>query len=134
MSPKLREAVRRRAEFRCEYCRLPESAVDETFPVDHVVARKHRGRTVMQNLALACLRCNVHKGSDLTGIDPADGTVVRLFDPRSDAWAQHFAVNDAATIIGITPTGRTTVALLRMNTVERVLLRREVLLDGGGFG
>lgn len=130
MSPTLRESVRRRAGLRCEYCKLLESAVEEVFSVDHVVARKHGGRTSLENLALACLRCNLHKGTDLSAIDPRDGAVVRLYDPRASTWTEHFAFNVDGTILGLTPAGRATVRLLHMNAFERVLHRRRLLLDG----
>ena len=29
-------------------------------------------------------RCNLHKGPNLSGVDPDTGQVVRLFDPRDD--------------------------------------------------
>jgi 5-methylcytosine-specific restriction endonuclease McrA len=65
-----RQLVRRRADERCEYCHLPQSGHEERFSIDHVVPRKHGGDDSMDNLALCCLRCNLHKGADLSGIDP----------------------------------------------------------------
>ncbi len=46
--------VRQRAAGRCEYCRLPQSPYAWTFPVDHIIARQHGGKTQLGNLALAC--------------------------------------------------------------------------------
>ena len=66
MDNALRQQVRARAGDRCEYCRLPQAGHDERFSVDHVVARKHGGADALENLALCCLRCNLHKGTDLT--------------------------------------------------------------------
>jgi 5-methylcytosine-specific restriction endonuclease McrA len=61
MDAALREAVRRRADLCCEYCELPEAyAFIRPFQVEHVIARKHHGPTVLANLALACDRCNEH--------------------------------------------------------------------------
>jgi len=38
----IREFVRLRAGDRCEYCRLPQHAVDGRFHVEHIVAQQHR--------------------------------------------------------------------------------------------
>lgn len=53
------------------------------------------------------------------------GAVVPLFHPRRDVWAEHFAWDDEGMVIdGLTPTGRATVAALRMNRLPIVRLRR----------
>ena len=123
MDAPTRELVRRRAAQRCEYCHLPQAAVPfAPFHVEHVVARQHRGGDDPTNLALACNRCNLHKGPNLTAIDPETGAVVPLFDPRRQSWEEHFRLEDAE-IIGLTPTGRATVRLLNMNAKHRVQLR-----------
>src|SRR5207248_2184083 len=69
-----REAVRRRAGYRCEYCRV----VGWELQVDHVIPRSMRRRDggagvpdaeVDQplNLAAACAHCNRLKGDFTTG-------------------------------------------------------------------
>ncbi len=128
-----RRFVRERAFDRCEYCRLPQAAQPfVTFHVEHVRSRKHRGSDNRSNLALACERCNAFKGADLSGVDPRTGKVHRLFDPRKQGWNDHFKLNGAL-IVGKTPTGRATVAVLGMNEERRVRLRAE-LLALGEFG
>ena len=77
----LREALRSRAAGRCEYCHLPEWLATLRFQHDHVVARKHRGLTTLDNLAWSCADCNAHKGSDLAGVDPETGQLERLERP-----------------------------------------------------
>ena len=64
MNADLTNLVRRRAAGRCEYCRLPQLAASVPFEVDHVIARKHRGRTLASNLALACWYCNSFRIAD----------------------------------------------------------------------
>jgi hypothetical protein len=54
MSASLREQVRQRAGQRCEYCQIPEELDTLTFHWDHIIAQKHRGLTVLQNLAWSC--------------------------------------------------------------------------------
>jgi len=129
MDASLRRRVQQRAGDRCEYCRLPQSAVTVTFHVEHVRARQHDGNDDADNLALACDRCNLYKGPNLTGIDPANGQITTLFDPRRDVWERHFAVV-GADIVGLTPTGRTTANLLNMNALHRSELRARLLAKG----
>lgn len=131
MRADLQRQVRQRAGGRCEYCRLPESPANYRFPIDHVVARQHRGPTESDNLALSCPHCNLHKGPNLTGIDPDTGAVVPLFNPRRDRWVEHFAWR-AAGLIGLTPIGRTTIEVLAMNDVPS-LRWRQALIDEGFF-
>ena len=77
------------------------------------------------NLAWACQRCNLCKGTNLSAIDPDSAQVVRLFHPRADRWEEHFTIENVR-IVGLTPTGRATVWLLQMNTAERMELRAEL--------
>ena len=122
--------VRQRACNRCEYCRLPQAAQPYvTFHVEHVRSRKHKGSDHRSNLALACERCNASKGTDLSGVDPNTGKVHRLFNPRTQSWNDHF-VFSGPLILGRTPKGRATVAVLGMNDERRVRLRAELLLSG----
>lgn len=126
----LRLRVRERAGDRCEYCRLrQEHDCFHPFHVEHIIARQHRGADDMENLALACHQCNLHKGTNLTGVDPDTNEVTRLFDPRRDRWEDHFGRNGPF-LIGRTATGRTTIWLLEMNSEERMELRRLLLALG----
>lgn len=102
MDAATRRAVRHRAKNRCEYCRLPQSAVDIRFHVEHIVARQHGIDDTMANLALACDRCNFLKGPNIASIDPNDGRMARLYHPRQDSWSDHFRMQGAE-IVGITP-------------------------------
>jgi hypothetical protein len=99
--------------------------------IDHIVALKHGGQTKADNLALACLLFNRYKGSDLTTFDPLSNVMVPLFNPRRHTWTEHFAL-DGAHIVGLTPMGRATVLLLKLNTSSR-LLHRHVLIAQGRY-
>ena len=79
-----RRLVRQRAENRCEYCQLPEEFGDVTFHVEHIVARQHKGGDELSNLALACDRCNLTKGPNLS--TKVGGETVELFHPRRHEW------------------------------------------------
>ncbi len=66
MDSAIRTIVRERAAWRCEYCHLPESATPFVpFHVEHVIAQQHREDNSLDNLALACDRCNAFKGPNL---------------------------------------------------------------------
>lgn len=54
MGASLTQHVRERAAGRCEYCRLPQAGSNIPFEIDHIIARKHGGRTLTSNLALTC--------------------------------------------------------------------------------
>jgi hypothetical protein len=123
MDQALRRFVRERAGHRCEYCGILQAHVPfAAFHIDHIIPRQHGGTDDAMNLAFACYHCNLHKGPNLTGIDPDTGAIVPLFHPRRDAWHEHFALQDV-TIVGLTPTGRATMRVLQMNAVDRVQLR-----------
>jgi hypothetical protein len=87
---------------------------------------KHGGATVEDNLALACWRCNRHKGSDVASFDPQTGVLTPLFNPRSQHWSQHFRLEDE-TLIGLSAEGRTTVRLLQLNAADRLSERRQLI-------
>ncbi|HTS27552.1 MAG TPA: HNH endonuclease signature motif containing protein [Bryobacteraceae bacterium] len=126
MDAATRDLVRRRADGRCEYCRLRQEHSELTHHVEHIIAKQHGGSDDVENLALSCHRCNLHKGPNLSGIDPQTGQIAQLFHPRRDRWSDHFAFEDAC-INGLTAVGRTTVHVLNLNDARRVELRAQVM-------
>jgi 5-methylcytosine-specific restriction endonuclease McrA len=125
----LRRLVRERAGSACEYCRVPEAAALLPHEVDHVIAQKHGGATEADNLALSCLLCNKHKGSDIASRDPEDRALVPLFHPRRDRWRDHFELTQAE-IVPLTPTGRATARLLGLNQPRRAQERALLVAAG----
>ena len=93
--------------------------------IEHVVPKKHGGGDDRENLALACVDCNLHKGTNLAGLDPESGALTPLFNPRTNAWDEHFAWVGVE-IEGATPVGRVTVKVLGLNGVERIEFRRRL--------
>jgi hypothetical protein len=127
----VRRLVIGRAGRRCEYCLIHE---DDTYfgcEVDHVVSEKHGGLTVAENLAYACLVCNRYKGSDLGSILVPSGDLIRFFNPRIDAWSDHFSL-DGAIIKPLTAIGQVTERIFRFNAIER-LMEREALRAIGRY-
>ena len=122
VSEELRAEVARRAGQRCEYCLIHEGDAGFSHQVDHIVSRKHGGSSAADNLAYACVICNRHKRSDVASIDPRTGGIVRLFNPRSDHWADHFQL-EGAVIEPVSSIGSATASLLRLNAPERICER-----------
>jgi hypothetical protein len=127
----LRAQVKTSAADRCEYCLIPDSHSVKRHEVDHIYAEKHHGATVFANLCLSCFYCNHHKGSDLCSIDAITEELVSLFHPRRDRWQDHFDLNGSL-IEGLTPSGRVTVALLQVNTPDRIA-ERHILIRLGKY-
>lgn len=71
----LRRLIHQRAEGRCEYCGMPEAFSFAPHQIDHIIAEKHGGPTEADNLAHCCTLCNLHKGSDVAGVDPETGQI-----------------------------------------------------------
>lgn len=110
---------------------MPQKQDPLPFQVDHIIAKQHAGTEDEGNLALACLHCNNHKGPNIAGYDQVTKTTVRLFDPRSDVWSNHFEWNGAR-LEGLTSIGRVTVGVLTINAQHR-LDHREALMEEGVF-
>jgi hypothetical protein len=122
MDAAVRNLIRERAGNRCEYCLLGQEYSDLTHHIEHIVAKQHGGSDDVDNLALACHRCNLCKGPNLSGVDPRSGEMVPLFHPRRDRWLEHF-VSRGPRIEGLTTVGRATVHVLGMNDIRRLECR-----------
>jgi HNH endonuclease len=129
MDAALVQLVCQRAVDCCEYCQMPRRFDRAPFEIDHTIARKHGGRTVAGNLALACLHDNSHKGPNIAGLDPQTRRLTPLFNPRRHKWARHFRWQGAY-LIGRTPIGRVTIAVLNINDPLRVELREGLIAEG----
>ena len=97
--------------------------------MDHVVPVAAGGTAALENLALACVSCSLRKGARRQAPDPTTGKDQPLFHPRRDVWGRHFHW-DGVRIIGLTPTGRATVAALSMNRSLALAIRREETIRG----
>ncbi len=130
INAQLRRLVTERAGNACEYCRIH---ADDTFygcQIDHIISEKHGGLTEAGNLALSCMLCNLHKGSDIASVSDG-GELARFFDPRKDEWDEHFVL-DGAVIKTSTAIGEVTARILRFNSEERQI-ERIALIDVGRY-
>ncbi len=116
VSSKLRQKVIERAKGFCEYCQSDSAFSQDPFDIEHILPISEGGKSDLENLALACHGCNVYKSNKMTSYDDLSEESVRLFNPRTDVWKEHFAwTKDFTIIIGLTPIGRVTVSKLKMN-------------------
>jgi hypothetical protein len=120
----LRRRVIERAKNRCEYCGLAQAGQEAAFHVDHIHPVNNCGPTTFANLALACVGCSLRKGARRSGVDPKTGRNSPLFHPRRDLWTEHFRWNGAR-LLGLTPTGRATIAMLDLNRPLALAIREE---------
>jgi len=89
-SKDIERRVQSRAADRCEYCQMHPSLQGATFHVEHVVPRSKGGATTLDNLAWACLSCNLRKSNRTEIEDPQTNETVTFFNPRENQWADHF--------------------------------------------
>ena len=129
VSAVLRRQVIERAESHCEYCGLAQTGQEATFHIDHAVPVVAGGSTALENLALACVSCSLRKGGRMLVPDPQTHEHVALFNPRLDSWQTHFRW-EGVWVMGLTPTGRATVAALNMNRPLALAIREEETYRG----
>ena len=116
MNARLSTRIAEADRGRCRYCQTTErnSGIPLTF--DHIHPSSKGGPTTFENVCQACGPCNRFKADAVDAIDPLSGERVRIFNPRTEAWSDHFVWSaDSTKIVGLTPTGRATVVALRVN-------------------
>lgn len=123
--------VSARARHLCEYCHAPESVFNLAFEVEHITPQSREGESHEDNLALSCRSCNLYKSDFVTGIDELTQEELRLFNPRSDNWNEHFSIiEESGEIVGLTTIGRATISRLRINSTMQIRARIEWLRRG----
>ena len=122
---RVRHRVAKQAQSRCGYCLTTELLSGTKMEIEHIIPSALGGSSEEDNLWLACSLCNEYKGVRIVGPDPLTGIFEPLFNPRQQAWEDHFVwTDDFERIVGRTATGRATVAALRLNRPLLVRSRR----------
>ena len=120
--------VSRRAGGRCEYCLAPQVVISIRHEVEHIIPLCRGGNHLPENLALACCACNGYKGAATENFDALTGESVRLFNPRTDVWSEHFEIERTNGMIEpLTAIGRVTVGRLRLNAARHRRARKQWL-------
>lgn len=127
----IRQVIIERAQGCCEYCYSPAAWSPEIFEIEHILPLSMGGKTILSNLAYACPACNRYKRNRLSAHDPLTHSPTTIFHPRTMQWQDHFSWREDYSLIeGITPTGRATVALLKMNRPSTCRFRQALTALG----
>lgn len=111
ITDEIREQVRRRADFACEFCGVTETDTGGELTVDHFQPKAKGGADSLDNLLYCCARCNQYKLDywPMHADDPA------LWNPRREPASLHFLELDDGTLQPLTTTGAFTLKRLRLN-------------------
>lgn len=136
ISKEMRQQVRERAKYLCEYCHSSEEASAAQFEIDHIRPRSRGGADTFENLALACQRCNSYRYNFTEGVDPESQVFAQLFNPRLCQWNEHFVWEKGGLIIrGKTAIGRATCDRLDLDDQKHndgaIIKARRLWIKGG---
>jgi hypothetical protein len=107
----VRDQVRQRANFCCEYCGIREIDTGGLLTIDHFRPTSKGGTDDLDNLIYSCVRCNQYK------LDywPKSDDQPTLWNPRQEPSDRHFRELDDGTLYPLTPAGVLTLERLRLN-------------------
>lgn len=132
VSSEVAARVRAAAQECCGYCLSPQRLVMARLEIEHIVPRAKSGSDDESNLWLSCPLCNRFKSDRTESMDSVTGQVVALFNPRTQRWSEHFQwSSDGLRIVGISPTGRATAALLHLGDDPDAILVRSFWVQAG---
>ncbi len=127
----IRKKVLEQAQGMCEYCKSPRAYATELFTLDHIIPISKDGSNTANNLAYCCSGCNIFKSDIIVILADNEQEWITLYHPRTQDWSKHFAWSeDYKEIIGLTPSGRVTVELLRLNRNSLKNLREVLVVVG----
>ena len=116
ISDTLKQHIRDDAKAICGYCQTQERIIGSPLEIDHLIPISMGGQTIRSNLWLACSTCNCFKANLIQATDHATNEIVPIFNPRNMLWYEHFTwIDEGLRMEGLTPVGRATVELLRVN-------------------
>jgi hypothetical protein len=124
----IREVVRTRAQFACEYCGVHETNSGDLLTIDHFQPVGKGGDDSLENLVYCCVRCNQYKG-DYWPDSPAIPTI---WNPRRENADAHVVELEDGRLEALTQTGAFSISLLHFNRPALVAYRqkkRKVLED-----
>jgi hypothetical protein len=115
----IRQHVRERANFACEFCGVTETDTGGQLTIDHFQPQAKGGDDNLENLIYCCVRCNQYK------LDywPTRSDDPSLWNPRTDQFSNHFFELDDGTLHPLTTIGTFTLRRLRLNRPPLVAYR-----------
>lgn len=120
ISAELRDLVRQRAHFACEYCGVTETDTGGELTIDHYQPQARGGTDDPGNLLYCCVRCNQYK-ADYWPLEPTDSL---LWNPRAEPGATHFLRLEDGTLYPLTPAATFTIQRLRLNRTPLIAYRQ----------
>ena len=102
VSNDLRNTVRERANYACEYCGATEEGSGGILSIDHYIPQSKGGTDDLNNLIYCCFRCNLYKQSYF----PSNANAPSLWNPRIDLFEIHFLVKENGLLDGLTSVGK----------------------------
>lgn len=115
----VRATVRRRANFRCEFCEVTEVDSGGELTIDHFRPGAKGGGDTLDNLIYCCARCNQHK-LDYWPSVPGDA---KLWNPRLEPRDVHFLELEDGALHPLTTTAAFTIQRLRLNRFPLIAYR-----------
>jgi hypothetical protein len=111
------------ADMRAFPPRLPDQPI--FYPVTNEAYERQIATDRCSEPGARLLRLQPIQGVRHRSVDPDDGRLTPLFNPRTEDWAEHFQA-DAGRVVPIIPVGRVTLVLLQINLTLRVEVRDEL--------
>jgi hypothetical protein len=115
----LREQVRRRANYACEFCGITETSAGGELTIDHYQPKARAGGDSPDNLLYCCSRCNEYKHDYW----PTRSSDPPLWNPRIEPSSAHFVELSDGRLHPLTATGALTLRQLRLNRPSLVAHR-----------
>jgi len=119
MTEALREQIRQRAHFACEFCGVSETDTGGELTIDHFQPKAYGGSDSLENLLYCCARCNQYK----MDYWPTSPEHLPLWNPRFEPFANHFLELDDGVLHPLTTIGAFTIKRLRLNRPPLVAYR-----------
>jgi hypothetical protein len=120
LTSSIREQVRQRAEYACEFCGVTEIDTGGMLTIDHFRPRARSGSDDLENLIYACIACNQYKQDYW----PQTETAPTLWNPRQELASQHFFEQEDGQLTALTPIGIFTLQRLRLNRSQLITARQ----------
>ncbi|MCI0559442.1 MAG: HNH endonuclease [Nitrososphaera sp.] len=119
ISLEVREQVRQRANYACEFCGVAEIDTGGQLTIDHFQPKTKGGSDELDNLIYCCQRCNQYK-LDYWPLQPDE---LLLWNPRQEKALQHFLELDDGSLLPLTPIATFTIRRLRLNRSPLIAYR-----------
>ncbi|MBS1789058.1 MAG: HNH endonuclease [Acidobacteria bacterium] len=125
INAELREQVRARANFACEYCGVTETYAGGLLTIDHYQPQQKGGDDSLENLLYCCYRCNQYK------LDywPSTSDFPQLWHPQCEPFDRHFLLLADGVLHALTPAAAFTITRLRLNRAPLVAHRLHQLCE-----